>query len=227
MAMVMEKKLGMDDVEELVRRFTSPGGTPEEAVDKVCREVIAHERPFWLQDPAAERVGVRRNLLASVYPEKWELVRLACRDWLRDRSFLYEKPTADRSREVRESLGWYTFELPSTGAKDRDFQLARSLCYAACREVRSRERDVTECLCDAYSDGRRVVVAVKAPRELSPTRLHCIDPARAPPEAVEKFKERHPNWFVTEDGRVCAEVPRTIREPLRYIEEYVRKRWAA
>jgi len=212
-------------VEELVRRFTNPNDSGINAVVKVCSEILKHPSPFWLQDPAGEKYGIARNLLASVYPEKWELIHLACRDFIRDRTFQYVKPSAERFAFIRESMGWSTFTLPTLGkGKDFDFQQARSLCVKYCNVIKQQERDVETCCCDAYSDGKYVAIAVKVPTELTPFKKHCIPPT-APEHAKEVFKKKYPRWYIDEDGSICTEIPRKITKPFEYIKEMITKEW--
>lgn len=210
-------------VEELVRRYTDPSVSPEDGAVKVCSMILQHQSPFWLQDPAGERVNVKRNLLASVYPEKWELIRRACSDYLTNRSFTYVKSTSDLFAKIRESEGWTVVKLPSTGMKDRDFMKGRSLCYNACKLLKSVERDLRVCVCDAYSDGREVAVAFKVDK-LSPTRVHCISPS-APREAIERFKEAHPDWYITNDGKICVNIERKIKDTVKFMREKILELW--
>ena len=212
-------------IEELVRRYSSPNDSERDIVNNVCSIILRHSSPFWLQDPSAEKYGVKRNLLSNIYLEKWELIQHACRDWLSNEDFEYVKPSSSRFAFIRESQGWSTFKLPSLGrGKDYDFQQARSLCLKYCKLVKQYERDLGECECDAYSDGREVVVAVKVATELTPYRKHCIPPT-APEEAKEVFKRRYPNWFIDEDGSICTFVPRRVRRPLEFIKSRVEEEW--
>jgi len=191
--------------EEMVRRF----GSAEEA----CRRVVESDSPFWLQDPAAEEAGVKRNLLASVTQPKWELAREACR------ALLAGEELEDYScRFERVRPGWTIIDVERPHPqRDRSFQAGWSACLSACRELRAAEPDVEECSCDAYVDGGRLKVAFKVrPEQLPPTREACVPPW-AGDEAVEAFKARHPGHYVREDGYVCAQVERRVTRPAEFV----------
>jgi len=212
-------------VEELVRRFTEPGDTVDRGIVKVCEQIVTHEEPFWLQDPAAERHGIPRNLLASVVEEKWRLLQKACIEYFNTHQIPYTPPGAEKYRFIRESEGWKTIQLESTGNRHLDFHKTRSICITYCNRLRNSEKDVQECICDSYSDGKKVIVAVKVPEQLPPYRTVCIEPWKIGREAVEKFIEKHPDYYIDNYGRICTTVPRKITRPFEYIKQNIEKEW--
>ena len=200
-------------IEELIRRYKDSR--------KACEEIIGRA-PFWLQDPTAERHNVKRNLMASIKPEKLELIKKACKEYLEGKEIKYERADAHKFAELRMKEGWEVMIMPKiTGQKDKDFQKAYSTCRKACRELRGKEGDIDECRCDAFANGKNVAVAFRVmPQKLGEVKTICL-PSGLAEEDYERFKEVHKDWYINEEGRICADVRREIRDTVEFMKERI------
>jgi len=183
--------------------------------ENICENL---REDLWLQDPTANRP---RNLLASVSKEKWELVKEACS---LEREPNCDYCNSDKFLKKMENKGYRVVVLQNKyPTKDKNYQKAKSICYKSCRKI----GDLEECICDAYSDREKTVVAFKVkPEELPPTKMRCVS-ADAPEIAIEKFKEKHPDWFYDEQGRVCVEVKRDVTDVVSEMINNIESEWVS
>jgi tRNA nucleotidyltransferase (CCA-adding enzyme) len=186
------------------------GGIPSVAVEaailqygsleKVCQAWGNSDDVPFLADPAKPS----RNMLASVYPQRWAQTRWYCKNFVnaqkheREAELDAKQYSPDKYLEAHGNFTHLHFSRH--GDKATDFLTALSACTTSLREIQNQHREVKG-VCDAFVFEDVVVSFTVTPKVLGPKKLHCGPPLSMTKE-VNAFRKEYPNAF-EQDGRVC------------------------
>lgn len=202
-------------IEEMIRQEGSLKGA--------CRCIVNKDQEeIWLQDPVLDKP---RDLMASISEKRYEQLQSVCRRYIVDNEIEYKK--YDMSAFVEDYEEYDIVKCDREFDKSVDYHTGMSICKKAGRIIEHKAEDV-ETSCEAYVGGEDIGIAYKAePRELPRKKEECIPSDMS--EAVEAFREKHPDIDMYEKGdEVCAMVDRKITEPHKKmgdkIEELMKER---
>ncbi|VVB54471.1 CCA-adding enzyme [uncultured archaeon] len=208
------------------------GGIPSVAVEaaviqygsleKVCQVWAKSEAVPFLADPAKPT----RNMLASVYPQRWAQTRWYCNNFTkslkRQRQAEIDAKQYSPEKYVEAHEDFTHMHFPRHSDRATDFLTALSACNTSLREIQNQHREVKG-VCDAYVFEDIVVSFTVTPKVLGAKKLHCGPPLSMTRE-VEAFTKEYPDAFV-QDGRVCVVKDRGEIDVNALMQEKIAKRF--